>query len=220
MALTAIQIDTQVDPDCAIIWLHGLGANGHDFVPIVEQLDLPKTLHARFIFPHAPIQTVSLNNGIQMPAWFDVYGLDRNSKEDAGGIDKISNEIDELINQQIAYGMSANRIVLAGFSQGGALALYAGLRFPERLAGLLGISCYLPLRHGLNDYAASADRSLPIFLAHGLYDEVVSIEFAQLARELLEQQKFHIHWLEYPCSHTVCPQEIADIRTWLLECWQ
>lgn len=220
MALTAIQIDTQVNPDCAIIWLHGLGANGHDFVPIVEEFDLPKTLHARFIFPHAPIQTVSLNNGIQMPAWFDIYGLDRNSKEDASGIDKISNEIDELINQQIAYGIPANRIVLAGFSQGGALALYAGLRFPERLAGLLGMSCYLPLRHKLSDYSALADRSLPIFLAHGLFDEIVSIEFAQLARELLEQQNFQIHWLEYPCLHTVCPQEIADIRSWLLECWK
>ena len=220
MTLATIQIDTQANPDCAIIWLHGLGASGHDFVPIVEELKLPDTIQVRFIFPHAPIQAVSLNNGIQMPAWYDVYGLDRNCKEDAGGIQKISKEIDGLINQEINNGIAASRIVLAGFSQGGALALYTGLSSPHRLAGLLGMSCYLPLRHELSSFAAMADRSLPILLAHGLYDDVVSIEFAQLACELLEQHNFQLHWLEYPCSHTVCTQEIIDIKNWLLERWQ
>ncbi len=220
MALSTIQIDTQANPDCAIIWLHGLGANGQDFVPIVEDLSLPKTLSARFIFPHAPIQAVTLNNGVEMPSWYDIFGLDRNSNEDHAGIQAISDEIYVLISQQVDAGILAKRIVLAGFSQGGALALFAGLSTSHQLAGLLGMSCYLPHRNELNSYSALADRSLPIFLAHGLYDEVVSIEFAQHARELLEQQNFKISWNEYPCSHTVCPQEIVDIRDWLLNRWQ
>lgn len=218
--LAAIQIDTQDDPDCAIIWLHGLGANGHDFEPMVEQLNLPVSIRARFIFPHAPVQAVSLNNDMHMPAWYDIYGLDMHSKEDSEGIKRIKSEINALIDQQVNLGISPQRIVLAGFSQGGALTLYTGLHYPHRLAGLLAMSCYLPLHQELHEYSAYTDHSLPIFLAHGVYDEIVPLAFAQLARELLEQQGFEIFWKEYPCAHTVCLEEIADIRSWLLQCWQ
>ncbi len=220
MTLSIIQLDTQTEPDCAIIWLHGLGANGHDFEPIIEQLNLPKSVRTRFIFPHAPIQAVSLNNGMHMPAWYNIYGLNLDSQEDVTGVEAINVKIVALIDQQVAAGIAANRIVLAGFSQGGALTLYAGLSYPRRLAGLLAMSCYLPLRQQLQHYAAHADPSLPIFLAHGTQDEVVSLNFAQRARELLEAFGFAIDWREYPCAHTVCAEEIADIRTWLLQCWQ
>ena len=147
--LKTIQIETRDSPDCAIIWLHGLGANGHDFIPIIEELKLPNALCARFIFPHAPVQAVSLNGGIQMPAWFNIFGLDQDSKEDVAGIKSMSKEIDQLISNQIKLGIPANRIVLAGFSQGGALTLYSGLHSSHKLAGLLGISCYLPIRDEL-----------------------------------------------------------------------
>lgn len=219
MTLAAIQIDTQDNPDCAIIWLHGLGANGHDFEPMVEQLNLPDSIRARFIFPHAPVQAVSLNNDMHMPAWYDIYGLDMYSKEDSEGIKRSKSEINALIDQQVNLGISPQRIVLAGFSQGGALTLYTGLGYPHRLAGLLAMSCYLPLRQELHEYSAHADHSLPIYLAHGVSDEIVPLAFAQLARELLEQHGFEIYWKEYRCAHTVCLEEIADIRSWLLQCW-
>jgi phospholipase/carboxylesterase len=220
MSLSTVQIDTQEDPDCAVIWLHGLGANGHDFEPIVTELNLPVSVRARFIFPHAPVQAVSLNNGIQMPAWYDIYGLEMNSKEDGEGIKKISAEINTLIKQQIDAGIAANKIVLAGFSQGGALTLYAGLSFPQQLAGLLALSCYLPLRGQIGSFAKTASSDLPIFIAHGTYDDVVPLASARLAKELLEGQSFKVVWHDYPCAHTVCTEEIQDIREFLLNCWQ
>ena len=220
MALSAIQLDTQTDPDCAVIWLHGLGANGHDFVPMVEQLNLPHSVRARFIFPHAPLQAVSLNNAMHMPAWYDIFGLDQDSPEDIDGLNRIKSEIDTLIKQLVEVGIRANKIVLAGFSQGGALSLYTGLNHSQRLAGLIALSCYLPIRHKLEIYAEHTDRSLPIFMAHGVYDEVVPISFAQIGHELLEQQGFTINWKKYSCAHTVCQEEVADIREWLLERWQ
>ncbi|MBT8112839.1 MAG: carboxylesterase, partial [Gammaproteobacteria bacterium] len=136
MSLATIQIETQNDPDCAVIWLHGLGANGYDFEPIVAELNLPASVKAKFIFPHAPVQAVSLNNGMQMPAWYDIYGLEKDSKEDTAGIKKISEEINALVQQVIDDGIAANKIVLAGFSQGGALTLYTGLSYKQRLGGL------------------------------------------------------------------------------------
>lgn len=217
MELNCIQIDTHDNPDCAVIWLHGLGASGDDFVPIVEQLSIPSSIRARFIFPHAPIQPVSLNNGFRMPAWYDLHGLNLDSKEDELGLEKIHLEINKLVDSQIKHGISADKIVLAGFSQGGALALYAGLQHTPPLAGLVALSCYLPLRQQLSHYTKSTESSLPIFMAHGSMDDVVPLQFAQIAQQLLEQQGFTIDWHEYPCSHTVCAEEIADIREWLLE---
>ncbi len=220
MTLDAIQIDTQAEPDCAVIWLHGLGANGHDFEPVVEQLDLPKSVRARFIFPHAPVRAVTLNNGAHMPAWYDIYGLDMDSEEDVEGIQTIKMAINALIEQQVNQGIQTRRIILAGFSQGGALALYTGLSYPHQLAGLLALSCYLPLYRQLQDYIAQNGQLLPIFLAHGALDDVIPLAFARLAWQLLEQQGFQVRWREYPCAHTVCPQEITDVRGWLLKCWQ
>jgi phospholipase/carboxylesterase len=220
MPLSKIQIDTQNEPNCAVIWLHGLGANGHDFEPIVSELKLPPSVRARFIFPHAPIQAVSLNNGMQMPAWYDIYGLEMNSKEDVTGIEKIYTEIATLIQQQIDNGIAANKIVLAGFSQGGALSLYAGLNYPNRLAGILALSAYLPLREKIINTTTNTPRDLPIFIAHGIYDDVVPLAFAQLAKEFLESQGFSINWHDYPCGHTVCAEEIPDIQKFLLNCWK
>jgi len=220
MPLSTIQIETQNDPDCAVIWLHGLGANGHDFEPIVAELNLPDSVRARFIFPNAPIQAVSLNNGMQMPAWFDIYGLEKDSKEDTAGIKKISEEINLLIQQEIDDGVAANKIVLAGFSQGGALTLYTGLGHSQRLGGLLALSCYLPMRDRLESYAEDTQRDLPIFMAHGSYDDIVPLAVANLAKELLEAQGFKIDWHDYPCAHTVCAEEIQDIRNFLIQCWQ
>lgn len=220
LSLKSIQFETQNNPKYALIWLHGLGASGHDFIPIIEELNLSGSVSARFIFPHAPIQSVSLNNGIQMPAWFDIYGLDENSKEDTAGIKAISKEIDQLIAQQIERGIHSDRIILAGFSQGGALALYTGLHSSFQLAGLLGISCYLPIRNEQLQNKLSADQTLPIFLAHGLYDDVVSIKFAQHTRMLLEQENFCVQWKDYPCGHSVHPNALPDIKNWLLKLWQ
>ncbi|MFK7815475.1 MAG: alpha/beta hydrolase [Gammaproteobacteria bacterium] len=220
MPLSTIQIETQNNPDCAVIWLHGLGANGHDFEPIVAELNLPSSIHARFIFPNAPVQAVSLNNGMQMPAWYDIYGLEKDSKEDHVGIKKINEEIKVLIQQQINDGIAVDKIVLAGFSQGGALTLYTGLNHPQRLGGLLALSCYLPLRENLEEFAKHTKRDLPIFMAHGTHDDVVPFSFAKLARELLEEQGFKIDWHDYACAHTVCAEEIQDIRKFLLACWQ
>ena len=160
MPLSTIQIETNNAPDCAVIWLHGLGANGHDFEPIVAELNLPDSVRARFIFPNAPVQAVSLNNGMQMPAWYDIYSLEKDSKEDGLGIKKISEEIGLLIQQEIDDGIVANKIVLAGFSQGGALTLYTGLSHSQRLAGLLALSCYLPLREQLESFAKDTQRDL------------------------------------------------------------
>jgi phospholipase/carboxylesterase len=220
MPLSTIQIETHRNPDCAVIWLHGLGANGHDFEPIVAELNLPESVNARFIFPNAPVQAVSLNNGMQMPAWYDIYGLDKDSKEDSIGIKKISKEIRLLIQQEIDAGIDANKIVLAGFSQGGALTLYTGLSYPQRLGGLLALSCYLPMREQLESFAKDSQRDLPIFMAHGNYDDVVPLAFANIAKELLETQGFKVDWHDYPYAHTVCAEEIQDIRNFLIQCWQ
>ncbi len=220
MSLATIQIETQNDPDCAVIWLHGLGANGYDFEPIVAELNLPASVKAKFIFPHAPVQAVSLNNGMQMPAWYDIYGLEKDSKEDTAGIKKISEEINALVQQVIDDGIAANKIVLAGFSQGGALTLYTGLSYKQRLGGLLALSCYLPMRDQLENFAKDTQRDLPIFMAHGTYDDVVAHAFAKLAQKLLETQGFKIDWHNYPCAHTVCAEEIQDIRNFLIQCWQ
>ncbi len=220
MPLSTIQIESQSDPDCAVIWLHGLGANGHDFEPIVAELNLPSSIRARFIFPNAPIQAVTLNNGMPMPAWYDIYSLDKDSQEDSDGIKKMSEEINALIQQQHDEGIALDKIILAGFSQGGALTLYTGLSTPRRLGGLLALSCYLPLRDELKSITKDTSRDLPVFLAHGTHDDVVPLGYAQIAKTLLEEQGFKIDWHEYACTHTVCAEEIQDIREFLLRCWQ
>ena len=220
MALTTISIDTQDHPEHAVIWLHGLGASGHDFEPIVEQLDLPASLRVRFVFPHAPTRPITLNDGMPLKAWYDIYGLDMNSPQDEKGLEQSASDVRALIEQLVQSGIASQRIILAGFSQGGAQCLYTGLSCDYRLAGILAISCWLPLHEKFPVYARRADRSLPILLLHGMYDVTIPITSAELSRETLEQQGFTVTWQSYPCAHTVSPEEVRDIRTWLLKCWQ
>lgn len=220
MALATISIDTQDHPEHAVIWLHGLGASGHDFEPIVEQLELPASLRVRFVFPHAPTRPITLNDGMPLKAWYDIYGLDMNSPQDEKGLEQSASDVRALIEQLVQSGIASQRIILAGFSQGGAQCLYTGLSCDYRLAGILAISCWLPLHEKFPVYARRADRSLPILLLHGMYDVTIPITSAELSRETLERQGFTVTWQSYPCAHTVSPEEIRDIRTWLLKCWQ
>jgi phospholipase/carboxylesterase len=196
----------------SIIWLHGLGADGADFAPVAKELALP---HVRFILPHAPMQAVTINNGYVMPAWYDLYGLTLGSLEDEIGIERSKNYLEGLINQEIARGISAKRIVIAGFSQGGAMALHAALRFPERLAGVLALSTYLPLKAQLAQNAHSSNAKTPIFMAHGLHDDVISLATAEVSMQLLRLAGYPLDFHTYPMAHSVCMEEIADIRSFL-----
>jgi phospholipase/carboxylesterase len=198
--------------DAAIIWLHGLGADGHDFEPIVPELPLPAGLRARFVFPHAPVQAVTINYGHVMPAWYDVYG---DGRQDADGIRVSQRHIEALIARERERGVVTRRIVLAGFSQGGAIALQTGLRHPERLAGILALSTYLPLAETLGAEANPANREVPIFMAHGTEDPVIPLQRAVISRDQLRKLGYPVEWHEYPMPHAVCPEEIADVGAWL-----
>ena len=213
--LETIEIETGSAPSAAVVWLHGLGADGNDFVPIVKELRLPSQLRIRFVFPHAPMMPVTINNGYVMRAWYDVTfdGLDR--RPDARGIVASQTAIEALLAREKARGIAADRIVLAGFSQGGAITLQAGLRHGETLAGLMVLSSYLPLPETLAAEAAAANAQTPIFMAHGSDDPVIGIELAQRSRALLAEQGYRVQWQEYPMPHSVCLEEIQDISRWL-----
>ena len=215
--LDCIQLETQPHPDAAVIWLHGLGADGNDFVPIAQELDLPSSLRIRFIFPHAPVRPISINQGYRMRGWYDVTSLDVAGRDDSEGIIASSEAVAKLCDDQVLAGIRHDRIVLAGFSQGGAIALHCGLRQPRRLAGIMALSCYLPRAAALENEAAAANRKTPVFMAHGRVDSVVAIEFGRQARKLLEQLDYPVEWRDYPMGHSVCPDEITDIRRWLIE---
>jgi len=211
--MEAIQIETGRNPQAAVIWLHGLGADGHDFEPIVPELELAKPV--RFVFPHAPIRPVTINNGMRMRAWYDIYQLGSTSgvvREDEQGLRASQKLVEELIRAQ---GMPANRIVLAGFSQGGAIVLQAGLRQAERLAGIMALSCYLPIASTVAAERGAANKDVPIFMAHGRHDDIIPIQRAQQSREFLEKLGYAVEWHEYPMPHSVCPQEIGDISAFL-----
>lgn len=197
----------------AVIWLHGLGADGHDFVPIVPELQLAD-LPIRFIFPHAPTRPVTLNRGMHMPAWFDIHEIAPASKWDEAGIEQAYQEMSMLIEDQHQQGIAYSNIILVGFSQGGMLALYAALRFPHLLAGVMGLSTFLPMIPALKDCMLVA-RELPIFLAHGTQDVIVPIEAGEMTHELLASYSNKIEWHTYTMAHQVCPQEVRDIRAWL-----
>ena len=207
--MEAIQIETGRNPQAAVIWLHGLGADGHDFEPIVPQLELEKPV--RFVFPHAPIRPVTINNGMRMRAWYDIYQFG-GGREDEQGLRASQKLVEELIRAQ---GMPANRIVLAGFSQGGAIVLQAGLRQAARLAGIMALSCYLPIASSVAAERGEANKDVPIFMAHGRYDDIIPIQRAQQSREFLEKLGYAVQWHEYPMPHSVCPQEIGDISAFL-----
>jgi len=202
-----IEIETGANPVASIIWLHGLGADGHDFEPIVPELDLPKPV--RFVFPHAPIQPVTLNGGMPMRAWYDIIQLGGGA-EDEVGIRASQKLVEELIDKQ-----STPMIVLAGFSQGGAVVLQTALRHPKRLAGVLALSTYLPIAAKLAAEASPANKDIPIFMAHGSYDDIIPMARAVASKDLLKKMNYPVEWHEYPMPHSVCPDEIADIGAFL-----
>jgi phospholipase/carboxylesterase len=211
--LEYIEVETGAEPRLCVIWLHGLGADGHDFEPIVAELRLP--FAARFVFPHAPVRPITINGGMPMRAWFDVLSLVRGGPEDARAIEASAAAVARLIDEQGARGFVPERIVLAGFSQGGALALHAGLRYPRRLAGIAALSAFVPLAKRLGAEANRQYADLPIFMAHGSQDHVIELAFAELGRDQLRAAGFAPAWHSYPMAHAVCPEEIRAIAQWL-----
>jgi phospholipase/carboxylesterase len=215
MPLETIQIETAPAPDAAIIWLHGLGADGNDFVPVVPELVKGGERAWRFVFPHAPVRPVTINGGMRMRAWYDIFSLAGRTVEDEAGFRDTDVLVRELISREIQRGIPAHRIVLAGFSQGGAVSLYCAPRFPERLGGIMVLSAYLPLATRLAAERQSANLATPIFMAHGLADSTLPIKMALDSREQLKSLGYTIEWHQYPMAHALCPEEVADIRHYL-----
>jgi len=214
--LETIEIETGSQPDAAVIWLHGLGADGHDFEPIVPELQLPQRLSIRFIFPHAPVRPVTLNQGMRLRAWYDILQLG-GGREDEPGIRASQKAVEDLIAREGSRGIAARRIVLAGFSQGGAIVLQTSLRYPERLAGTLALSTYLPLAGTLAAERSALNQDLPIFMAHGSQDPMIPLDRARFSRDALAALGYPVQWREYPMPHSVCLEELADIATWLTQ---
>jgi len=212
-----IEILTSTTPDASVIWLHGLGADGNDFVPLVPELQLPDTLGVRFIFPHAPHRPVTCNGGYVMRAWYDIYSLENTRREDRDGMVESQHLVETLIQQEIHRGINPDRIILMGFSQGGAIALYTGLRFSHRLGGIGALSTYLPFANQIADERHDANNNVPIFMAHGLYDPVVSMALGETSCQALKGLGYSVQWHSYPMEHSVCLEEITDISQWLLQ---
>jgi phospholipase/carboxylesterase len=216
MSLEAIEIETGPAPTATIIVLHGLGADGNDFVPFADEIDLRSKGDVRWIFPNAPTMPVTINGGYVMRAWYDVLGPDIARREDEAGLRRSASQVQALIDQERARGVPAHRIVLGGFSQGCAMSLLTGLRYPERLGGLIGMSGYLPLADTLAAERSPANADLPIFLAHGHADPVIPFERAVASRDVLLSLGYPVEWHEYAMQHSVCPQEVYDLQKWLL----
>jgi len=212
--LPHITIETAPDPVASIIWLHGLGADGHDFEPIVPQLSLPADLAVRFIFPHAPSLPVTLNGGYIMPAWYDIRQNDLGIEHDKPGILASYTSINLLIEQEIMRGVPADRILLAGFSQGAAMALYTGLRQSDALAGIIALSGYLLMPETASEYSRTS-LTTPVFMAHGINDPVVPFALGDTCARKLQAAGYHLDWHSYPMQHSLCPQEIRHIGQWI-----
>lgn len=213
--LPHIETTSGPDPIAAVIWLHGLGADGNDFAAIVPELDLHDCPPIRFVFPHAPSMPVTLNGGYVMPAWYDILGGDMQRREDEAGIRRSASAIEALIAREVARGIASERIVLAGFSQGCAMVLHTGLRHRARLAGIMALSGYLPLAGSLAAEASAANRSLPIYMAHGTGDPMIPIARAQASRDALQALGYPVQWHDYPMQHSVHPRELQDISVFL-----
>jgi phospholipase/carboxylesterase len=205
----------QTTAQASVVWLHGLGADGHDFVPLIPELRLPDALAVRFVFPHAPVRPVTINNGMPMRAWYDVIGFGPDRVEDERGIVASSEFVRDLAAREVASGIASTRVVLAGFSQGGAIALHAALRYPDPLAGVLALSTYLPCRGSLAAQASAANRHISILMCHGTYDPVLPIQLGTLARDTLSAAGYAVTWKVYPMQHQVCGPEVTDIANWL-----
>jgi phospholipase/carboxylesterase len=209
----AVTLEPSGKANASVIWLHGLGADGHDFVPMVPELRLAEPLAVRFIFPHATVRPVTINGGHRMRAWYDITGFGPESGEDEAGIRESGRIVDGYVDREVAAGIASRRIVIAGFSQGGAVVLHAGLRQTQPLAGVLALSTYLPLRASLA--GEKAGTALPILMCHGTQDDVVSVLRGRESRDLLQEAGYHVEWREYPMQHTVCAPEIGHIAAWL-----
>jgi len=212
--LETLEVETAPSPRAAVIWMHGLGADGHDFAGIEREVTPPGAA-VRYVYPHAPMMPVTINNGYVMRAWYDVFGVAGERREDEAGVRASQARVEQLIACEKSRGIPARAIVLAGFSQGGAMALHTGLRHPERLAGVMALSCFLPVARTLATEASAANRDVPIFMAHGVADAVIPVTRARAARDTLLGLGYKVEWHEYPMAHSLCPQEIEDIATWL-----
>jgi phospholipase/carboxylesterase len=214
--LETVEVEPGRAADAAVILMHGLGADGHDFESLVPELRLPDPSAVRWVFPHAPVRPVTINGRQRMRAWYDIVAIDHRVPEDASGIRSSAEAIRDLVRRERARGIAADRIVLAGFSQGGAMALFTGLREEERLAGVLGLSCYLPLAATLGNEAHPANAAVSVFMAHGSFDPVVPIALGEGSRDLLRSLGYEVDWHTYPMAHAVATPEIGDVRRWLL----
>ena len=213
--LQQIELSTGPEPRGTVIWMHGLGADGWDFVPIVRELPLPEDLQLRFIFPHAPVRAVTINNGYEMRAWYDIKQNDIARMPDEAGIRESQAQVEALIAREAKRGIAPEHVVLAGFSQGGAIALQAGLRHRERLGGIVALSTYLPLQESLDAEASAANKATPIFMAHGTQDPVIPVQLADASRKALDERGYKIDWQVWPMPHSVCAEEISAIGEYL-----
>lgn len=213
--LETVTVETGPNPTFSIIWMHGLGADGHDFEPLVPELLTSGMPQLRFVFPHAPVRAVTINNGYQMRAWYDIIGIDRRSAEDFEGIAASAAAIGGLIAQENERGVATNRIAVAGFSQGGAMALHIATRHPETLAGVIALSCYLPLSRELAAARNPANQSTPFFMAHGTQDPVVPYPLGEESFQALKAAGYSVEWHAYPMPHALCEPEVRDLRAWL-----
>jgi phospholipase/carboxylesterase len=213
--LPAVEVQTAPHPTASVIWLHGLGADGHDFEPAVPALAVRGTRGLRFVFPHAPVRSVTLNGGAPMRAWYDILGFDRSAAQDEAGVRASDRAIRALIGRENERGIATERIVLAGFSQGGAMALFTGTRLSARLGGIVGLSCYLLLAERLSEERSSANQSTPILLAHGSQDSVVDVRLGEETRARLAAEGYPVEWHSYPMPHAVCAEELAAVAGFL-----
>ena len=215
LELETVERETAPEPAASVIWLHGLGADGYDFDPIVPQLRLPGGPQLRFVFPHAPVRPVTINGGLAMRAWYDIVDLRPGAPQDAAGIRESAAAVEGLVRREMERGIPVSRIVLAGFSQGGAVALHAGLRYEDSLAGIIGLSTYLPLQDSFGAEASAANRGTPVFMAHGTLDPVVPSLAGESSSQFLLRHGYDVTYRTYVMPHAVCPEEIEDIRCWL-----
>lgn len=218
MLLDRITIEPKKSAASCVIWLHGLGDSGAGFAPVLPLLNLPENHTIRFIFPHAPEQPVTVNDGFVMPAWYDIKNDNLHNRADMEGVLQSECLIRALIHEQIDNGITANNIILAGFSQGGVMSLFTGLRFEEKLGAIIALSCYLPIKDQLPSQLSAANRNTPILQHHGELDDVVPVSAGKLANELMKNSNYHTQWKTYPMEHSVIPQQLNDIGTWLMKC--
>lgn len=216
-ALDAVEIETAANPTHSVIWLHGLGADGNDFAPLVPALQIPKDVAVRFVFPHAPVQPVTINGGMVMRSWYDIFEASLVGQQDEDGILASEKAIHTTIDKELARGIPSERILLAGFSQGCAMALHIGLRYPKRLAGLICLSGYLPLADQSPTHWQAANRDTPIFIGHGTQDPVVILDRGQATKDQLVANGYAVQWHTYPMPHSVCPEEVTDIARFIHE---